>query len=143
MSFFCLQFPPKNERKQVNLRLHSSKIEFVRPFFGGNVGLKKSFRHCLIFRGGGPEFGRSVNPIQTRGRIIPLTLLPAPPDSKTYLHICTTRVNAQLSRASKPFLEQEGGKFRQSLTRTNATSRHQILYCYQVSNSKRKIQIYG
>ena len=32
--------------------------------------------------GGGPdpsEFGRSVNPIQTRGQIIPLTLLPAPP----------------------------------------------------------------
>ena len=36
-----------------------------------------------------PEFGRSVNPIQTRGggQIIPLTLLPAPQDSKSYLHL--------------------------------------------------------
>ena len=30
MSFWYLQFPPKNERKQVDLRFHSSKIEFVR-----------------------------------------------------------------------------------------------------------------
>ena len=49
MSFCCLQFPPKNERKKVNLRLHSSKVEFVHSFFGGNVGLKKSFRLCLTF----------------------------------------------------------------------------------------------
>ena len=28
---------------------HSSKIEFVCSFFGGNVGLKKSFRFCLTF----------------------------------------------------------------------------------------------
>ena len=28
---------------------------------------------------GGPEFGRSVNPFQTRGQIMPLTLLPASP----------------------------------------------------------------
>ena len=28
----------------------SSKIEFVCLFFGGNVGLKKSFRFCLTFR---------------------------------------------------------------------------------------------
>ena len=27
----------------------SSKVEFVRPFFGGNVDLKKSFRICLTF----------------------------------------------------------------------------------------------
>ena len=46
-----------------------------------------------VARGGGqgvralPEFGRSVNPIQTRGQIIPLTLLTAPPDSKSYLHL--------------------------------------------------------
>ena len=40
-AFFCLQFPPKKERKQVNLRLHSSKVEFVRMFFVGNVDLKK------------------------------------------------------------------------------------------------------
>ena len=29
---------------------HSSKIEFIRSFFGGNVGLKKSFRFCLTFK---------------------------------------------------------------------------------------------
>ena len=50
MSFWCLQFPPKNERKQVNLRFHSSKVEFVRSFFGGNVYLKISFRLFLTFR---------------------------------------------------------------------------------------------
>ena len=49
MSFWCLQFPPKNEGKQVDPRFHSSKIEFVHSFFGGNVGLKKSFRLCVTF----------------------------------------------------------------------------------------------
>ena len=49
MSFWCLQFPPKNERKQVNLRFHSSKVEFVGSFHGGNVSLKKSFRLFLTF----------------------------------------------------------------------------------------------
>ena len=50
MSFWCLQFSPKTEQKQVNLRFHSSKVEFIRMFFGGNVvGLKKSFRLCLTF----------------------------------------------------------------------------------------------
>ena len=49
MSFWCLQFLPKYERKQVHLRYHSSKVEFVRSFFGRNVGLKKSFRLCLTF----------------------------------------------------------------------------------------------
>jgi hypothetical protein len=49
MSFWCLQFPPKNERKQVDLRFLRSKVEFVRLFFGGNIGLKKSFRLCLTF----------------------------------------------------------------------------------------------
>ena len=49
MSFWCLQFLTKNERKQVDLRFHSSKVEFVRSFFGRNVGLKKSFRLCLTF----------------------------------------------------------------------------------------------
>ena len=39
MSFWCPQFLPKNERKQVNLRFNSSKVKFIRPFFG----LKKSF----------------------------------------------------------------------------------------------------
>ena len=49
MSFWCLQFPPKNEQKQVDLRIHSSKVEFVPSFFGGNVGLKKLFQLCLTF----------------------------------------------------------------------------------------------
>ena len=53
MSFWCLKFLPKNEQKQVNLRYHSryhsSKVEFVRSFFGKNVDLKKSFRLCLTF----------------------------------------------------------------------------------------------
>ena len=43
---WCLQFPPKNKRKQVNLRFHSSKVEFV---FWRKIGLKKSFRLCLTF----------------------------------------------------------------------------------------------
>ena len=54
MPLGCLQFPPKNERKQGNLRFHSSKVslskvEFVRSFFGGNVYLKKSFRLFMTF----------------------------------------------------------------------------------------------
>ena len=49
MSFWCLQFLPKNEQKQVDLRFHSSKVEFVCSFFGGNVCLKKSFQLCLTF----------------------------------------------------------------------------------------------
>ena len=50
MFFWCLQFPPKNERKQVDLTYHSSKVEFVCSLFGRSVGLKKSFRLCLTFR---------------------------------------------------------------------------------------------
>ena len=50
MDFWFLQFLPKNERKQVDLRYHSSKVEFVCSFFGGNVILKKSFQICLTFR---------------------------------------------------------------------------------------------
>ena len=48
MSFWCLHFLPKkmNENKST-----SSKVEFVRSFFGRNVSLKKSFRICLTFRG--------------------------------------------------------------------------------------------
>ena len=46
----CLQFLQKKEQKQVDLRYHSSsKVEFIRSFFGRNVGLKKSFRLCLTF----------------------------------------------------------------------------------------------
>ena len=49
MSFWCLQFLLKYERKQVDLRYHSSKDEFVRSFFGKNVGLKKSYGLFLTF----------------------------------------------------------------------------------------------
>ena len=49
MSFCCLQLSPKNKQKQVDLRFHSSKVEFVRLFFGGNVSLKKSFWLFLTF----------------------------------------------------------------------------------------------
>ena len=49
MSFWCLQFPPKSKRKQVDLRF--SKEEFVRSFFGGNVGLKKLFQLCMTLIG--------------------------------------------------------------------------------------------
>ena len=35
-----------------------------------------------------------LNPIQTRGRqIMPLTLRHAPPNSKSYLHLCPTTIN--------------------------------------------------
>ena len=50
MTFWCLQFLPKNERKQVDLMYHSSKVEFIRSIFGRIVGLKKSFQLCLTFR---------------------------------------------------------------------------------------------
>ena len=33
------RFPPKIERKQVDLRYHSSKVEFIRLFFGRIHGL--------------------------------------------------------------------------------------------------------
>ena len=49
MVFWCLRFLTKNEWKQVDLRCHSSKIEFVCLFFGRIVGLKKSLRLCLTF----------------------------------------------------------------------------------------------
>jgi hypothetical protein len=37
---------------------------------------------------GGWEFGSSVNPITTRGQIMPTTLLLAHPDLKTHWHLC-------------------------------------------------------
>ena len=49
MSFWCLHFLPKNEQKQVTLRYHSSKVEFVPSLFGRIFGLKKSLRLCLTF----------------------------------------------------------------------------------------------
>ena len=50
-NFFKPTFLPKNERKQVNMKFHSSKVEFLCSFLGRNVGLKKSFRLCLTFMG--------------------------------------------------------------------------------------------
>ena len=49
MSFWCPQFLPKNEQKQVNLRFHSNKVDFVRLLLARNIGLKKSFQVCLTF----------------------------------------------------------------------------------------------
>ena len=42
--FWCLPFFTKNEQKQVNLRYHSGKVEFVRSFFGRIGGLKKALK---------------------------------------------------------------------------------------------------
>ena len=49
MSVWCLQFPPKNEQKRVNLRYHSSKVEFVCPFFGGIEDTIICFQEYLPF----------------------------------------------------------------------------------------------
>ena len=50
MVFGCLRFPPNNERKQVDLRYHGSKVEFFRSFFGGNRRHQKPFQNYLTFR---------------------------------------------------------------------------------------------
>ena len=50
MVFWCLRFPPKNERKQVDLRYHSSKVKFFHSFFGGNRRHQKPFRNYLTFK---------------------------------------------------------------------------------------------
>ena len=42
MFFWCL-ISSKKEWKQVDLRSHNSKVEFVHSIFGGNVGLKNNF----------------------------------------------------------------------------------------------------
>ena len=44
-----IHFLPKNERKQVDLRYHSSKVEFVRSFFGGIEDTIICFRGYLTF----------------------------------------------------------------------------------------------
>ena len=49
MVFWCLRFSPKNEQKQVDLRYHSSKVEFLHSFFGRNWRRQKPFRNCLTF----------------------------------------------------------------------------------------------
>ena len=43
MVFWCLQFSPKNERKQVDLRYHSSKVEFLRSFLEEIEDIKTPF----------------------------------------------------------------------------------------------------
>ena len=47
--FLVSSISSKKQTKQVDLRFHSSKVEFVRLFFGGNVGLKKSLQLFLTF----------------------------------------------------------------------------------------------
>ena len=49
MSFWCLQIPPKKERKHFDLRYHSSKIKIVCLFFGGIEDTIICFRDYLIF----------------------------------------------------------------------------------------------
>ena len=49
MSFWCLQFLPKNEQKQVNLRYRCSKVEFICSFFGRIHDLTICFRVLLTF----------------------------------------------------------------------------------------------
>ena len=46
----------KNKQKQVNLRYHTSKVEFVCSVFGRNISLKKLLRLCLTFSYGSETF---------------------------------------------------------------------------------------
>ena len=49
--YWVINFLQKtNENKSTWVRFHSSKVEFICLLFGGNVGLKKSFRLCLTFK---------------------------------------------------------------------------------------------
>ena len=50
ISFWCLQFHPKNEQKQVDLRYHSSKVKFICSFFGRIHGFTICFRVLLTFK---------------------------------------------------------------------------------------------
>ena len=50
MVFWCLWFPPKNKRKQVDWRYHSSKVEFFHCFFWGYWRHQKQFQNYLTFR---------------------------------------------------------------------------------------------
>ena len=50
MVFWGRRFSPKNERKQVDLRYHSSKVEFFHSFFGGNRRQQEPFRNFLTFK---------------------------------------------------------------------------------------------
>ena len=59
-------------------------LKFPQPPLTGSL---ITYVNRSVGRGGGAEFGISVNPIQVRGQSMPLTQLPAPPDSKSYLHL--------------------------------------------------------
>ena len=48
-------------------------------------------------------FGSSVNPITTRGRIMPITLLLVHPDLKTQLHLCFDNTHLWDGRSLMPF----------------------------------------
>ena len=48
-NFWCPQFLPKNERKQVNLSYHGSKVEFICSFFGRIHGVTICFQVLLTF----------------------------------------------------------------------------------------------
>ena len=61
MPFWCLQLLPKNEQKQVNLRYHSSKVNFIPLFFGRIHGLKICFRVLLTFKINAPLNGVNIN----------------------------------------------------------------------------------
>ena len=47
MSYWCHQFPPKNEQKQVDLRYHSSKVEFFRSFLEELRIIITDIRECV------------------------------------------------------------------------------------------------
>ena len=49
MSFWCLQFLPKNERNKLTRGIIVVKLNLFVRFFGKNIGLKKSFGLCLTF----------------------------------------------------------------------------------------------
>ena len=50
MSFWRLQFLPKKWTKQVDLRYHTIKVEFIRSFFGRIYGLTICLRVLPTFK---------------------------------------------------------------------------------------------
>ena len=48
MPFWCLHFPPKNKRKQVNLRYHSGEVKNVLFIFWRNRRLEKNIVWPLV-----------------------------------------------------------------------------------------------
>ena len=67
--FLVSSISSKNERKQVDLRFHISKVEFVCSFFGENVYLKKLFRLFLTSRNG--QYQNTPNTLQLFWRLCP------------------------------------------------------------------------